>query len=93
MKLFEMSELTEEEKIKTRHYFQMEHKMRLFEASCTPEIFVALYGETEGNKLREKFMIDCGGSLIKWFSAITSDQKDRFWVQLLKYENLAKQIL
>lgn len=93
MKIFEVSELTEQEKERTKHYFEMQHKIYLFEISCTHVIFIALFGEKEGSRLRDHFVNSCEGSLTKWFTYVTQDQKTFFWVQLMKYTNLAKQIL
>lgn len=93
MKLFEAQDLTDLERERARHYFEIENKMRVFEISCTEEIFIKMFGKDEGIRLRDHFVRSCDGKIAKWLTYLQAEQKELFLTQVIKYQNLAKEIL
>ena len=93
MKLFQIEELTEKEKTWAYHYFRMNEKLKSFQNSCTSQTFQDLFGEKEGARLWESYTGKCNREMLVFFTYFSEDQKNAFWVNLIKYENLAKQIL
>lgn len=93
MKIFLIEEITEKERTWVNHYFRMNEKLKSFQNSCTPVIFHELFGEKEGARLWESYTGKCNREMLKFFTYFSEEQKEIFWVNLIKYENLAKQIL
>jgi hypothetical protein len=93
MKLFEAEELTEKERTSLGHYFRLNEKLKDFQNGCTNKTFQDLFGEKEGTRLWEFFRGKCDGEMSRFFSYLTDEQKNIFWINLVKYKNLAKQIL
>lgn len=93
MKLFTIEELTEKEKTWAYHYFRMNDKLKSFQNSCTIKTFQDLFGEKEAVRLWESYTGKCDKEIIMFLTYLTEDNKNTFFVNLMKYDNLAKQIL
>jgi hypothetical protein len=93
MKLFELEDLTEKEKTWAVHYFRMNEKLKSFQNSCTIKTFQDLFGEKEGTRLWESYAGKCDKEIIMFLTYLTGDHKNTLFVNLIKYDNLAKEIL
>lgn len=93
MKIFELDELTEDERTTLGHFFNINKRFINFGNSCTQQTFIDLFGDPDGVRLWEKFVRDCDRNPVKWLTYLSDDQTNIFWVQLTKYVNLTKGIL
>jgi hypothetical protein len=92
MKLFETEALSEKQREKLTGYFQIVRKVKEFQNGCTPVVMIALFGEKEGDRLWTSFAGKCDRDATMWLTYLSSEQRDIFWVQIIKYENLCKGI-
>lgn len=93
MEIFSADTLTEKERTTLGNYFRIQKKLKSFANNCNLSTFQALFGKEEGKRLWHKFAVDCDRKINRWFTYLVQEQSDLFWIQLIKYENLAKGIL
>lgn len=93
MKLFTLSDLDDTDRRIILNYFNIDKRFTEFGNDCKPKTMVDLFGEKRGDKLWEHFVLDCGRNATKWLTYLTREEKDLFWIQILKYEYLTKGII
>lgn len=93
MEIFTLIDLDDDDRRIILNYFKINKRFIDFGNDCKPQTMVDLFGEKRGNKLWEHFVLDCQRDPTKWLTYITRDERDTFWVQILKYEYLTKGIL
>lgn len=93
MEIFTLIDLTDDERRIILNYFEVNKRFTEFGNDCKPQTMVDLFGEKRGDKLWKHFVLDCSRNATQWLTYLTRDEKDLFWVQILKYKYLTKGII